>query len=135
MHIRTIKEEKEEHEIFFNVMEALKKAKALQCDNCGKNCDKYSIALGIDYENILLTGRSCMKCWHDFKYGGLNKKEFDFVMQLEDVQSNIQRFSELIEMKPKKRFESMNNQLRALKGTLSDLEKEAVKMNLKGFIR
>lgn len=135
MHIKTLKQRKEENQIFLDIMESLKKAKALQCDHCGKECYEYCIALLIDFKNITLISRSCTGCMYKQKYGRLNKNDYDFIMRLENVQGHVQWFSELNEMNPKERLKSITHSLKFSKITLKELEKEAIKKGLKLFIR
>lgn len=127
--------EKTESKIFIEIARALKKSNKLKCDQCNKKCDEYTIAMGIDYGKRELIGKSCIKCWHKNKYGKLTRKEYDFVMRLENVQGSVQRFSELAEMGPKERETQIKSQLNALKSTLRFLESEAKNMNLERFIR
>ena len=135
MSIKPLKQTKKEDKIFNDILEALNKAKAMQCDYCNRDCDMYSIALGIDYKNTILMSRSCLACLYKIKYGGLNKKDYNFIMNLESIQRHVQWSSELNEMSPKERLKSITHSLKFTKRTLKDLEKEADKNSLKRFIR
>lgn len=125
----------DESKLLLNVLKTLKKANELKCESCNKKCDEYGIGINIDLKDMVLIGRMCHKCSYDYRYGQLTRKDFEFVTNLESVQSYAERLKRYISMKPEERLRKMKRSLKLVNGTLKDLREEAYKKNLQLYIR
>ncbi len=126
---------KEKEKIWVSMHHTLKLNNDLICNNCQKKCDEYELGLLIDYENRNLIDKTCGNCIWKIRYGTLNRKEKEFVAHLEDIYNLVDRLTELKEMNKRERCLSINDQLKILKNTCRDMNKEAIEMGLKDYIR
>jgi len=135
MELRTHAQIIEDEKTFFLFYDTLKENDDLICNTCLKKSD--NLALLIDYKNNNLINKECSNHIHERIHrfwDKLNRKQSEFVNNLSDAQRLAQRLYELQSMDEKERLISIKNQLKLLKSTLKDLEKEAIKQGLSEFI-